>query len=214
MNVTINLNFTVTPDVAPKVSSTVTKSLAPVLEALKNLPDNEKEQLISSTPAITGKTFQSASGSPAPVHTPIIAPSTGVCVSKAPVSTFTSAAKAPSSAPMSPTFPKFSDVPLPNSPENGYHGFLYIECRSCGHVRGFNSRVNMKNYKCTECNNMTTLPRLVPLEAKCECGKTWRYMTNCTKEKFDFNCLSCGSPMSVEYNSKEDKYVPLLRTGK
>lgn len=88
----------------------------------------------------------------------------------------------------------------------GYKGFLYIECPDCHETHGFHSKFEMTYYRCKTCGHKSNLPPLVPLNVKCQCGKTFRYMTNKTESMFDMNCLECGCPVSVEYSPKNQRY--------
>jgi ribosomal protein S27E len=88
-----------------------------------------------------------------------------------------------------------------------YHGFLYIKCPECGSVRGFNARSAISRYRCKECGAESDLPdNLVYVDMKCECGSTFWYLTNMTDLMFDIPCLNCKTPVTVEYNKKDNAY--------
>lgn len=87
-----------------------------------------------------------------------------------------------------------------------YSGFLFIKCSHCGEYRGFYTKSRLTSYHCNKCGSETPLEDLIPLRAKCECGKEWNYLTNMTEKAFDINCIECGSPISVFYNSRKDNY--------
>jgi len=97
-------------------------------------------------------------------------------------------------------------VSLPPVTQDGYRGFLYIECPHCGHKRGLYSKNPITTYHCAECGCDTKLEDLIPLIAQCECGKRWVYKTNAKEESFDITCIECGSPIAVTYNQKKNVY--------
>ncbi len=47
---------------------------------------------------------------------------------------------------------------------------------------------------------------LKPLYVNCECGKSYRYMTNMKEQMFDIECLNCGNPVAVKRNEKKQEY--------
>lgn len=85
---------------------------------------------------------------------------------------------------------------------NGYGGFLYLECPYCGKRRAFCSRRRLKEYIC-DCGEKTELHDLVRMFLHCECGRRTVYLTNVTDEILDVNCINCGMPVAVQYNSKK-----------
>lgn len=91
-----------------------------------------------------------------------------------------------------------------------YKGFLYIKCRHCGQIHGFCSKHDMHYYKCPDCGEKTELTGLVPMHLNCECGRYFRYMTNMDEFAFDANCIQCGSPVSVKYNSKKNVFETIM----
>lgn len=93
----------------------------------------------------------------------------------------------------------------PEKPK-GYSGFLYLECPHCGKRRAFCSRYPLKYYKCDDCGEETELHDLAQIILNCECGKYAYYLTNVTDEVFDVNCINCGAPVAVQYNSKKKLY--------
>ena len=90
--------------------------------------------------------------------------------------------------------------------ENGYSGFLYVECEHCDTVRGFCAKDKLSYYKCGQCGEKTGLTDMVRLYLDCECGKRSVYWTNLTDEAFDVNCIACGTPVAVKYNAKKKCY--------
>lgn len=90
---------------------------------------------------------------------------------------------------------------------NSYKGFLYVKCPKCGTVRGFCAKEQMDGYHCFECGaDMPFTKELVPLHINCQCGGRFKYMTNITDNAFDVNCLECGAPVAVCYNTKKKLY--------
>lgn len=99
------------------------------------------------------------------------------------------------------------DAPLPVASTNFGRGFMYIKCEHCGEVKGFCSRENIDYATCNFCRKSTYFTEpLVPLKFTCECGKSFRYLTNIDDDIFDIKCLECGMPNSVEYNGKVKEY--------
>lgn len=98
-------------------------------------------------------------------------------------------------------------VPLMLSGQ-GYKGFLYIKCSKCGEVKAFCSKAPLKYCQCG-CGNREELHDLVPVYPRCECGRTYKYLTNMEDAVFDIDCINCGSPMSVQWNAKKRVYEPV-----
>ncbi len=95
--------------------------------------------------------------------------------------------------------------------ESGVGGFLHIVCGHCGAEKTFCAKSKMTYYKCGECGEKTGLDRdgLRDLYVNCECGKNSHYLTNSTDGAFDINCIRCGSPTAVEWNSKKKCYMTI-----
>lgn len=89
--------------------------------------------------------------------------------------------------------------------QKGYGGFLYLECSSCGRRKAFCSRHKLNYYSC-ECGERTSLHDLAKVYVNCECGKRSDYWTNVTDDVFDVDCVNCGAPVAVQYNSKKKIY--------
>lgn len=88
-----------------------------------------------------------------------------------------------------------------------YKGFIYWKCNDCGEERGFCLKKESKGIHCINCGSDHLFKEpLKPLYAQCECGKSFRYLTNMEEEIFDLPCLECGSPMSVRWNEKKKIY--------
>lgn len=91
----------------------------------------------------------------------------------------------------------------------GYRGFLYIKCPDCGKVKGFCTKSNITDYIC-ECGHKIRLEGLKPMYVHCECGKDLRYFTNMEDENFEYQCMSCGSPVDMRLNKRGTAYVNLV----
>lgn len=104
--------------------------------------------------------------------------------------------------------PVATPAPVENNPwdEDGYKGFLIVKCQHCGEVKGFCSKVPPKYYKCEHCGESTDLKGLRKAFVNCECGKRYKYQTNITDNVFDYNCISCGYPVPLQYNAKKNVY--------
>lgn len=89
---------------------------------------------------------------------------------------------------------------------DGYKGFLYIKCQHCGEIKSFCSKKIIKSYRCSECGTETPLKNLSHLWLNCECGRRSHYFTNMTEFAFDVNCIECGTPVAVKWNSREKLY--------
>lgn len=94
----------------------------------------------------------------------------------------------------------------PGEKNSGYSGFLYLECSYCGKRKAFCSRCKLREYKCDSCERKTELHDLAQMFLNCECGKNAAYLTNITDEMLDVNCINCGMPVAVQYNSKKKVY--------
>lgn len=88
----------------------------------------------------------------------------------------------------------------------GYTGFLHIRCPECGASTSFCSKHSLTYFKCRECGEKTDLKDLTKLYTNCECGKNAVYLTNQKELAFDVDCIECGSPVAVKYNSKKNIY--------
>ena len=113
--------------------------------------------------------------------------------------------------PVQEEIPEETPTPLlkkdeqPTKEMQGYKGFLYIKCPTCGEVKGFCSKRSLTHHQC-ECGDRVELHDLVPICVRCECGKSYRYLTNMEEPAFDINCMTCGSPMAVQWNDKKKQY--------
>lgn len=89
-----------------------------------------------------------------------------------------------------------------------YKGFLMIKCEKCGTVKGFCAKTPISEYKC-ECGGKTKLHDLKMVHLHCKCGSHFKYKTNITDERFEYNCLTCGSPVDLELNGRRNTYVTI-----
>ena len=94
------------------------------------------------------------------------------------------------------------------SQEEGYRGFLYIKCPVCGKVKGFCTKSNITDHIC-ECGHKLHLEGLKPMYVHCECGRDFKYFTNMEDESFEYQCMSCGSPVDMRINKRGTAYVNL-----
>ena len=90
--------------------------------------------------------------------------------------------------------------------QEGVKGALYIRCSKCGNEVSLYAKEPKEYFKCKVCGNVETLRDLRKLDAKCECGKFSRYLTNIKEELFDFTCRECGNLIALEWNRHKDKY--------
>ena len=89
---------------------------------------------------------------------------------------------------------------------NGHRGFLLIKCDKCGKIKGFCAKEPTTEFWCT-CGEKSELPeRLTPAILRCECGSIWKYKTNATEDVIEYNCISCGAPVDMQYNHKKGRY--------
>lgn len=93
-----------------------------------------------------------------------------------------------------------------NESETGevYKGFLYIKCEACGKIKGFCTK-GISGHTCT-CGHVTPLKNLRPLQVNCQCGRSFKYLTNLEDEMFDIPCVECGNPVAVSWNPKKKLY--------
>ena len=89
---------------------------------------------------------------------------------------------------------------------NGHRGFLLIKCDKCGKIKGFCAKEPTTEFWCT-CGEKSELPeRLTQAILRCECGSIWKYRTNATDDVIEYNCISCGAPVDMQYNQKRNRY--------
>lgn len=98
-------------------------------------------------------------------------------------------------------------VPSPRG-EGGAKGFLILECCACGKQKAFCSKKPIQRFECT-CGQRTKLDDPVPVYMRCECGKSFRYMTNIDRLRFTANCPHCGSPVELELGNSGKAYITM-----
>lgn len=91
---------------------------------------------------------------------------------------------------------------------NGMIGFLIIECCACGKQKAFCCRKPLYKYECT-CGQRTKLVDMVPVYMRCECGKSFHYLTNTERLQFTANCPHCGSPVELELGNSAKAYITM-----
>lgn len=89
-----------------------------------------------------------------------------------------------------------------------YKGFLLVKCQRCGEIRGFCAKDPMSAYKC-KCGAWTPLIGLRRARLECECGGKYNYKTNITDKLLEYDCLNCGSPITMELDTKRDAYFTI-----
>ena len=89
--------------------------------------------------------------------------------------------------------------------KRGYTGFLLIKCEHCGKTKAFCSKGELTYYRC-ECGGKTEMEDLRRLYVNCECGRKSVYFTNIEDAAVDVNCIDCGQPVAVQWNSKKKVY--------
>lgn len=87
-----------------------------------------------------------------------------------------------------------------------YRGTLFVKCPHCG--REFFYYQNEPSSECTRCNceNTFRLEGMKPIRAYCKCGNQIRAMTNESSSVITITCHTCGAPLDLEYNKKENRY--------
>lgn len=103
--------------------------------------------------------------------------------------------------PISAVIPKIPTI------KDSYQGFLYIECESCGSVRGFYAKAPQQYYFCS-CGHSTHLKNLKTMYPKCrKCGATFKYLTNISDPVLAYHCLDSGAPIDMQLNKAGSTYV-------
>lgn len=90
----------------------------------------------------------------------------------------------------------------------GYTGFLLLECPHCGKIHGFCAKKPITEYTCP-CGGSSEIKDLIPAYLECKCGKRFKYRTNITRQRFDYTCVNCGSPVDMELNARRTAYVTI-----
>ena len=106
-----------------------------------------------------------------------------------------------------PGFKRAEPVNAQQTHEDGYSGFLMIECASCGEVREFCSKKKIKYNRC-RCGAQTELKDLRRMFVRCKaCGRESRYYTNLQRRFYITKCIDCNSPVEIRHNDKGTTYV-------
>lgn len=93
----------------------------------------------------------------------------------------------------------------PEPERRGYTGFLLIKCDHCRKTKAFCSKEELTYYRC-DCGGKTELEGLRRLYVNCECGRKSVYFTNVEDAALDVDCIVCGQPVAVQWNSKKKVY--------
>lgn len=88
----------------------------------------------------------------------------------------------------------------------GIKGFVYIQCDHCGEITATNIKEPIHHFRCRKCDGYTPLLDLNTIVAKCECGRSYKYLTNLDIEQFDMECMNCGTPMPIIWHEKHQQY--------
>lgn len=98
-------------------------------------------------------------------------------------------------------------VPKDPPQPKGYSGFFYTRCPWCGDERGFCTKYPITEVTCKKCGRKFRLPKKPrTLSFRCECGKSYRYLTNIEDEMFDIPCMECDALNAVILNHKTGVY--------
>lgn len=91
-----------------------------------------------------------------------------------------------------------------------YKGFMLLKCPSCGAVKGFCAKKEMKGYHCFECGHDSLFSEpLRNAKVRCKCGMGYTYKTNMEEEMFEVDCLKCGAPVALKWNGRRKAYEPM-----
>ncbi|TGJ75361.1 hypothetical protein CAGA_24590 [Caproiciproducens galactitolivorans] len=94
----------------------------------------------------------------------------------------------------------------------GVKGFLFVRCPKCGHEYGFCSKSPITEAICKECGEKFLLTsKMTPVEFTCECGHSFKYLTNISDSEFDIPCLDCGTPNAVIFHKADNQYKDVRR---
>lgn len=100
------------------------------------------------------------------------------------------------------------DVQKREAAPESYRGFLLIQCRKCGKLKGFCTKASASETFC-ECGEVTPFRDMKKATIACKCGKRFHYMTNVKADTFSWNCLDCGAPVDLVYNRAEQRFETL-----
>lgn len=88
-----------------------------------------------------------------------------------------------------------------------YKGFMLIRCSECGELKGFCAKKPTDTYYCKNCGGKTPLTEMRVLYQDCDCGKHYKYITNCTEDTLSHRCIECGGITEMRMNSRRTAYV-------
>ena len=94
--------------------------------------------------------------------------------------------------------------------DHGYKGFLAIQCKYCGMINAYCGKKTSTQYRC-RCGGITEMKNMANAYVCCECGRKSVYRTNVEEAVFDINCIKCGCPVTVQWNSKNKCYQTVRR---
>lgn len=100
-------------------------------------------------------------------------------------------------------------IPKESTSKPGFSGFLYIKCEECGQFKAFMPKAPLTKYHC-DCGHTTHLEVMTPMKVNCKCGKQFKYLTNALDSVISIDCLSCGSPVDLEYHGKCKEYHTII----
>ena len=110
-------------------------------------------------------------------------------------------------APAEPVQSKATPVPeIPARAE--YKGFLYLQCKDCGKMKGFMPKTPISKYHC-DCGSTTYLNHMRVMRVECKCGQKFKYLTNALDNMLSIDCLNCGSPIDLEFHERKQEYVTI-----
>ena len=89
-----------------------------------------------------------------------------------------------------------------------FKGFVHIECDHCGEYTSTCLKGWQRYFNCPKCGQRTALTEdnMRKVQIHCECGRSAFYHTNRFDGMFDIDCIECGAPVTVEWNSKKKEY--------
>lgn len=90
--------------------------------------------------------------------------------------------------------------------EVGHKGFLHIVCPECGESASFCTKKPITERTCRKCGHSIKLENLVDANMDCECGRHFRYKTNGTEPMLEISCISCSTPVAMNWNEKKKMY--------
>ena len=102
--------------------------------------------------------------------------------------------------------PEKEDVRL-----KAFRGFMHIECEHCGKITSTCLKGWQRFFTCNNCNERLpmTEENMRKVVMDCKCGNHSEYFTNRVDGMFDIDCINCGAPVTVEWNSKKKEYRSL-----